>query len=75
MQATERAYVPTPTVAIVRHVGECDVTEIPDMRMSYPQALAELREIARVAPARLGEFDLVYVESDGTLGRFASWQV
>jgi hypothetical protein len=62
-------------VAIVRYTSECDVEEIPDMRMDYEQAVAELREVNRVAPKRLREFDLVYVMGDGTLGRYASWCV
>jgi hypothetical protein len=61
-------------VAIVRHVSECDVEEVPDVeRMPYEQAVAELREIARVAPKRLAEFDIVSVQADGTLGRYVSW--
>ena len=63
-----------PMVAIVRHISECDVEEIPGVdRMPYDQAVAELAEVARVAPKRLKEFDLVYVMPDGTLGRYASW--
>jgi len=59
-------------VAIVRYVSECDVKET-GVRCSYEQGVAELREIARVAPKRLKEFDLVYIQEDGTLGRYASW--
>lgn len=60
-------------VAIVRYISENDVEEIPGVdRMPYEQAVAELREVARVAPKRLKEFDLVYIQ-DGQLGRYASW--
>jgi hypothetical protein len=62
-------------VAIVRHISECDVEEVPGVdRMSYEQAVAELREIDRVAPKRLREFDIVYIQ-DGELGRYASWSL
>jgi hypothetical protein len=65
----------TVQVAIVRHTSECDVQEIPGIdRMSYDQAVAELREINRVAPDRLAEFDIVYIQ-DGQLGRYASWSL
>jgi delta-aminolevulinic acid dehydratase/porphobilinogen synthase len=61
-------------VAIVAHVSENDVEEIPGVeRMSCEQAVAELREINRVAPKRLAEFDIVSVQADGTLGRYVSW--
>lgn len=64
------------TVAIVVHTSECDVEEVPGVdRMPYEQAIAELREIARVAPKRLREFNLVYIQPDGTLGRYASWSL
>ena len=60
-------------VAIVRRTSECDVEEVPGVdRMSYEQAVAELREIDRVAPERLKEFDIVYIK-DGKLWRYASW--
>ena len=63
-------------VAIVRHISECDVEEIPGVeRMSYEQAVAELRAIKRVAPKRLMGFDIVSIQDDGTLGRYASWAV
>ena len=63
-------------VAIVRYISECEVVEAPGVdRMTYEQAIAELREINRVAPKRLREFDIVYVQADGTLGRFASWSI
>jgi hypothetical protein len=63
-------------VAIVRYISECDVTEISNVeRMSYKQAVAELQEIKRVAAPRLAEFDIVYVQENGTLGPFASWAV
>jgi hypothetical protein len=66
----------TQQVAIVRHVSECDVREITGTsRMPYPQALAWLRQVARVAPREFPSFDLVYVQADGTLGRYASWSV
>jgi hypothetical protein len=62
-------------VAVVRYKSECDVEEVPGVsRMSYAQAVEELREIARVAPHRLREFDIVYIQ-DGQLGRFASWSL
>ena len=61
-------------VAIVRYKSECDVEEIPGVgRMSYDQAVAELREINRIAPKRLKEFDIVSIQADGSLGRFVSW--
>jgi hypothetical protein len=67
--------VDTQLVAVVRYVSECDVREIPGIdRMTYAQAIAELREIARVAPKRLREFDIVYIQN-GELGRFASWSL
>ena len=58
-------------VAIVRYRSECDVERVPGVEeMSYEQAIAELREVARVAPKRLKEFDIVSVQEDGTLGRY-----
>jgi hypothetical protein len=63
-------------VAIVRYTSECDVEEVPGVeRCSYEQAVAELREINRVALRRLKEFDIVSVQSDGSLGRFVSWMI
>jgi len=59
-------------VAVVRYVSENDVEDT-GVHCSYEQGVAELREIARVAPKRLKEFDLVYLNEDGTLWRFASW--
>jgi hypothetical protein len=60
-------------VAIVRRTSESECEPIPGIDpMTYPQALAELAEISRVAPDRLDEFDLVYAYPDGTLGRYAS---
>jgi hypothetical protein len=63
-------------VAVVRYKSECDVEEVPGVdRMSYEQAVAELREINRVAPKRLKEFDIVSIPADGSLGRFVSWAI
>jgi hypothetical protein len=63
-------------VAVVRYKSECDVEEVPGVdRMSYEQAVAELREINRVAPKRLKEFDIVSIQADGSLGRFVSWAI
>jgi hypothetical protein len=63
-------------VAVVRYKSECDVEEVPGVdRMSYEQAIAELREINRVAPKRLKEFDIVSIQADGSLGRFVSWAI
>lgn len=61
-------------VAIVQYVSENDVEDT-GVHCSYEQGVAELREIARVAPKRLKEFDLVYLQEDGTLGRYASWSL
>jgi len=61
-------------VQIVRRIGECDIEPIPHVPpMTHQQAVAELQAVAEQAPSRINEFDLVYVNTDGTLGRYASW--
>jgi hypothetical protein len=43
--------------------------------MPYDDAIGVLRVIADISPEWLAGYDLVYVQPDGTLGRYASWSL
>jgi hypothetical protein len=62
-------------VAIVFHVSENDVEEVPGCRMKYREALQHLTYVAENAPSKLPYFDLCAVMPDGTLGRYVSWAI